>query len=250
MVAVSAFNPALSAGFVMGRRDLHRGTAAVHAWSGLWTIWFSPAEMDDGRSTTGQLLYTTFWLEHKLWGIWTPFGYTPCKCAPVHGQRPAALAYLLRYVSAVPGAWAVAAVFAVHPMHVESVAWVMGRKDHALRPFLHGLRPVLGPVYWAVLVVSQDEPPDSSRIARPGLYLAALGLFVAAMLSKSVAVTLAGRVCDPAVVEERASNVVGRFPNRAPFLSGCPWLSPWLTCPTTTIRAGISVLLRAIGARC
>ena len=110
----------------------------------------------------------------------------------------------------VPGAWAVAAVFAVHPMHVESVAWIMGRKD-----LLSGLFYMAAALCWIRSMQGagggwpdsrdppaprQHRPSRSPRrrrwlldlipAARPGLYLAALGLFAPAMLSKSVAVTL------------------------------------------------------------
>ena len=76
---------------------------------------------------------------------------------------------------AVPGAWALAAVFAVHPLHVESVAWIIERKD--LLCALFYLSAVLA---W----IRFTETP------RPARYCLVLGLFMAALLSKSVAVTL------------------------------------------------------------
>ena len=41
--------------------------------SGLWQIWFSPSAIE-GEGHYWPLVYTTFWLEHKLWGF-DPTGY-------------------------------------------------------------------------------------------------------------------------------------------------------------------------------
>ena len=123
MVAVSSY-PALSAGFVWDD-EIFAEEPAVHAWSGLWRIWFSPAEMEM-EEHYWPILYTTFWLEHKLWGL-TGFG-THLVNVLLYTINVLLLWRLLRLLG-VPGAWAVAAVFAVHPMHVESVAWAIGRKD-------------------------------------------------------------------------------------------------------------------------
>ena len=74
-------------------------------------------------------------------------------------------------------------------MHVDSVAWAIGRKD-----LLSGLFYMAAILCWIRSIGGLGEGPDRSlgsiRVPRPGLYLLALGLFAAAMLSKSVAVTL------------------------------------------------------------
>ena len=182
IVAVSYY-PALSAEFVWDD-SIFVGESAVRAWSGLWTIWFSPGEMMEEHYWP--VLYTTFWLEHKLWGTW-PFGYHLVNLL-LYMANVVLLWHLLRRLS-VPGAWAVAAVFAVHPVHVESVAWVIGRKD-----LLSGLFYVAAALCWIRSIDGledrQRRPSDFMGVVRPGLYLASLGLFVAAVLSKSVAVTL------------------------------------------------------------
>ena len=196
MVAVSYY-PALFGGFVIDDH-LFAEAPAVHAWSGLWNIWFSPADVE-GEGHYWPILYTTFWLEHKIWGL-DPFG---CHLVNVllYMVNVLLLWRLLRLL-AMPGAWAIAAVFAVHPMHVDSVAWVIGRKD-----LLSALFCMASALCWIRSMDSVgDSQPDSCnavsrspwwrwlldalRVPRPGLYMAALGLFAAAMLSKSVAVTL------------------------------------------------------------
>ena len=203
MIAVSYY-PALLGGFVWDDLNFVE-QPAVHAWSGLWNIWFSPADIK-GEGHYWPIIYTTFWLEHKLWGL-APFGYHLVNVL-LYMVNVLLLWALLRRL-AVPGAWAVAAVFAVHPMHVESVAWVMGRKD-----LLSGLFCMAAALCWIRSMEGtgggwpdcRDSPALGQRLPsrsarrgwrlhlvpaqRPGLYLAALGLFTAAMLSKSVAVTL------------------------------------------------------------
>ena len=76
---------------------------------------------------------------------------------------------------AVPGAWVAAAVFAAHPTHVESVAWIIERKD-----VLSGLFYLTAVLVWLRFL---EQP-------RPWRYGLALLLFAAGLLSKSIVVTL------------------------------------------------------------
>ncbi len=183
-IVVVSLYPALSAAFVMDD-NIFAKAPEVQTWSGIWNIWFTPSHIE-GEGHYWPITYTTFWLEHKFWGL-SPFG-THLVNLLLYMASVLLLWRLLRHL-AVPGAWAVAAVFAVHPMHVESVAWAIGRKD-----LLSGLFCMAAVLCWirstGGLGDTRDSGPDSDRSVRPGLYLSALGLFVAAMLSKSVAVTL------------------------------------------------------------
>ena len=145
--------------------------ASVRDVSGLWQIWFSPSALE-GESHYWPLVYTTFWLEHKLWGF-DPTGYHIVNVL-LHLANTLLVWHLLRRL-AVPGAWMVAAVFAVHPLHVESVAWIIERKD-----VLSGLFYLAAALAWMRFV----EQPSSRR------YACSLVLYAAAMLSKSIAITL------------------------------------------------------------
>ena len=142
----------------------------VRALSGLWQLWFSPAEHVENHYWP--LVYTTFWLEHKLWGF-NPTGYHIVNVL-IYLASTLLVWHLMRRL-AMSGAWMVAAVFAVHPLHVESVAWVIERKD-----LLSGLFYLAAVLAWMRFV----EKPYPRR------YMVSLVLYVAALLSKSIAVTL------------------------------------------------------------
>ena len=173
-LVVAAYFPAFLAGFVWDDR-IFTGTPLVRDWSGLWRIWFSPAEIEN-EAHYWPLLYTTFWLEHKLWG-YAPAGYHVVNVL-LHFANTLLLWRLLARL-AVPGAWVVAAVFAVHPLHVESVVWIMERKD-----VLSGLFYLAAFSAW-IRFVEETRPKRRRRS-----YLLALALFVLGLLSKSIVVTL------------------------------------------------------------
>ena len=123
LVAV-AYLPAFSAGFLWDDR-VFTEARAVREWSGLWTLWFRPSEIGN-EAHYWPLVYSSFWLEHKLWGF-DPAGYHAVNVL-LHGANGVMLWRLARRLE-LPGAWLLAALFAVHPLHVESVAWVIERKD-------------------------------------------------------------------------------------------------------------------------
>ena len=173
LIAVVYF-PAALAGFVWDD-SIMRELRAVSTWGGIWELWFDPvnAYLEGGTRKEGHywpLLYTTFWIEHKLWGF-SPAGYHIVNIL-IHFANTVLLWRLLVRL-AVPGAWFVAAVFAVHPLHAESVAWIMARKD-----MLATLFCLASLAIWLRFV----ESPGRGR------YAAALLLFAAAMLCKSVVV--------------------------------------------------------------
>ncbi len=170
LVAICYLPAMLWGGFVWDDSIL---TAAkpVRDVSGLWQIWFSPSTIE-GEGHYWPLVYTTFWLEHKLWGF-DPAGYHIVNVL-LHLGNTLLVWHLMRRLS-VPGAWVVAAVFAVHPLHVESVAWVIERKD-----VLSGL------FYLAAVLVWMRFVEQSRR----GWYVCSLALYAAGLLSKSIVVTL------------------------------------------------------------
>ena len=151
--------------------DVVLGTDTVRTLDGLRQIWFSPADIP-AEGHYWPLTYTSFWLEHKLWGS-IASGYHTVNVL-LHLANTVLLWHLLRRFT-VPGAWVAAAVFAVHPVHVESVAWIIERKD-----VLSGMFYLLAATGW----VRFAEQP------RPSWYLSALAAYVAGLLSKSVVVTL------------------------------------------------------------
>ena len=174
LVAVS-YVPALWAGFVWDDVILTRA-APLHTWSGLAQIWLTPRALVQYEGHYWPLLYTTFWLEHKLWGL-APLGYHVVNLL-LHTGVVLLLWRLLRRLG-VPGAWFAAAVFAVHPLHVESVVWVIGRKD--ILATLCYLASVLAYIRFA-------EMRRGER--RRGYYLLAVALFVLGLFSKSIVITL------------------------------------------------------------
>lgn len=174
VLIAAIYFPATQAGFVWDD-SIMRELRAVSTWRGIWDIWFNPvgAYLEGGPRKEGHywpLLYTTFWLEHKLWGF-SPAGYHIVNIL-IHFANTVLLWLVLSRL-AVPGAWFVAAVFAVHPLHAESVAWIMGRKD-----MLATLFCLASLLMWLRFVESH----------RRGHYAGSLLLFAAAMLSKSVVV--------------------------------------------------------------
>ena len=169
LVAVT-YIPALSGGFVWDD-VIFAEEPVIHAASGLKSIWFSPAEIKN-EGHYWPVVYSSFWLEHKLWGL-SPAGYHAVNIA-LHLINCLLLWRLLVRLR-VPGAALIAAVFAVHPVHVESVAWIIERKD------------VLSGVFYLTAVLVWTRFVESPRPAR---YALALVLFTAGLLSKSVVVTL------------------------------------------------------------
>ena len=171
LLVILTYLPAmLWGGFVWDDINHIPGETAVRDWAGIFRIWLEPDAVSEPHYRP--MTYTTFWLEHKLWGFAAP-GYHAVNVL-LHLANTLLLWRILRWLK-VPGALAVAALFAVHPIHVESVAWVIERKD------------VLSGMFYLACILAWLRHSE-----RPGrwTYGGALTLFAAAVLAKNIAVTL------------------------------------------------------------
>ena len=169
-LAVVAYLPVLRAGFVWDDIAVTENPV-IAARDGLWRIWFDPRAnvLEDHY---WPLVYTSFWVEFRLWGL-AAAGYHTVNVL-LHALNSVLVWLVLRRIGAM-GAVFAGALFAVHPIHVESVAWIIERKD------------VLSALFY---LLSAWSFLGFAATRRRGLQVASAALLLAAMLCKSIAVTL------------------------------------------------------------
>jgi Tfp pilus assembly protein PilF len=166
-VTLLAYLPAVQAAFIWNDSD-YVTAPALQSVHGLWRIWTEVGATEQYYP----LLHSAFWFEHRLWGD-APIGYHLLNIL-LHAGAACLLASVLKKL-AVPGAWLAALLFALHPVCVESVAWISEQKNTlSLILYLAAARCYLR--------------FDDSRNRTD--YLAALGWFVAALLAKTTTATL------------------------------------------------------------
>lgn len=168
-LALVAFGPSLGGGRLWDD-PAHLTRHDLQTWGGLVRIW-------GDLGATQQyypVLHSAFWLEHRLWGdslVW----YHATNIVQ-HATAAWLLGRFLQVFSRWRRAgWAAAAIFAVHPVAVESVAWITEQKNT-----LSLLLSLGAGLAWARYV--------SNRSLRN--YLAGAFLFLLALGTKSVTATL------------------------------------------------------------
>ena len=135
---------------------------------GLFRIWTEPGV----NQQYYPMVSTAFWAEHKLWGDST-FGYHIVNIL-LHAVSALLLLRILRVLE-VPAAGLAAAIFALHPVQVETVAWISELKNTLSAVCYFGA---------ALLYLRFDRTRNKSA------YTIALALFVAGLMTKSVIATL------------------------------------------------------------
>jgi Tfp pilus assembly protein PilF len=199
-----AYIPAMRGGFVWDDDYYVTNNRLLTSWDGLQKIWFGilphPTEYDLPQYYP--MTHTSFWVEYRIWGL-DPIGYHVVNVS-LHIINALLVWLLLRKLS-VPGAWLAAVLFALHPINVESVAWIAERKNVlSLMFFLSSLY-----VYLRYAGIIQGEPPPAKPVEPVDdqqdiiwfklpddpqrLYALAVILFLCALFTKTVT------YCMPAV---------------------------------------------------
>ena len=170
-LALWCYWPALRGGLVwddqahVTRPDLQSGAGLARIWFDLHaTQQYYPA------------LHSAFWFEHRLWGDAT-LGYHLANLA-LHVACACLMVLVLRRLN-IPGAVLAGTIFVVHPVCVESVAWISEQKNTLSLVFYLGSM---------LTYLRFDRERGHAPAARA--YALASALFVLAILTKSVSATL------------------------------------------------------------
>ena len=166
-LTVLTYWPALRGGFIWDDDDHFTQNPSMTAPDGLRQIWSSLAV-----SRYYPLTLTTFWVQRRLWGL-DPLPYHAWNIA-LHAANVVLVFFLLRRLR-VRAAWLAAALWAVHPVNVESVAWVTELKNTQAAFFF----------FSALLCYRSFEERGRRR-----WFALALLCFAAALVSKPSTVTL------------------------------------------------------------
>lgn len=162
-----AYFPALTGAQVWDDAG-HITPAKLRSLEGLYKIWFQFGASQQYYP----LLHSAFWVEHRIWGDWV-VGYHVITLL-FHAIAAYLIVAIMRRLS-LPGGWLAAAIFALHPVSTESVAWISEQKN------------TLSAVFYLSSAFCYLRFDKERRRAS---YALALLFFVMALLSKSVAATL------------------------------------------------------------
>lgn len=189
LLTLVAYLPAIFAGYIWEDSYYITNNALLQRGDGLGRIWTGvvPSPANYPLPQYYPLTYTTFWIEYRLWGV-QPAGYHAVNLA-IHICNALLVWLLLRKLD-VPGAFLAGLIFALHPVNVETVAWVTQRTNClATFFFLASLYVYLrhsgvigrpeGRGHWFTL------PDDPNRV-----YWLAVILFACALFSKTISFSM------------------------------------------------------------
>ena len=161
------------AGFIWDDDDYVTQNKLLWEEDGLSDIWFSPKKLPQYYP----LVHTSYWIEYQIVEL-EPFLYHFDNVL-LHALNAILLAFILRQLK-IPGAWLAACLFAIHPVHVETVAWITERKNTLSATFyLIGCLSFLRFYY-------QENDGTKNKLG----YFTALVCQVLALLSKTVTATM------------------------------------------------------------
>ncbi len=174
-VVVAAYLPVSRNGFIWDDDSYLTANPLISSKDGPAAIWLRPLASPQYYP----LVFTSFWFEYRLWE-YRPMGYHLVNVL-LHAAS-AVLLWRLLVRLGVPGAWLAAAFFGLHPVNVETVAWITERKN-----VLSGFFSLAAALAYFRFDPADAKPPPSRSWE---WWWGALFLFAAALLSKTVAATL------------------------------------------------------------
>ena len=181
-ITIIAYIPAMAGGFIWDDDAYVEHNPTLRSFTGLWQVWTH-------LTATPQyypLVHSTFWLEAHLWGVDSPIGFHIVNVF-IHAATAILLWRLLKSLQ-IPGSYLAALIWAIHPINVESVAWITERKN-----VLSGLFYILSFRLYLAACGFADQTPWSAKpqaATHRKKYIISILLFAAALFSKTVTASL------------------------------------------------------------